>query len=43
MLLLGATKELQQDAFLDVVVLVNRWGNGPGQAVVDVRFLGQQL
>jgi len=43
MLLLSAAKKLQQYALLDVVVLVNGWRNGPGQAVINVRLLGQQL
>jgi len=43
MLLLSAAKKLQQYALLDVVVLVNGWRNSPGQAVINVRLLGQQL
>ena len=39
--LLGAAEHLQEDALLDVLVLVDGGGDGAGQPFVDVGFGGQ--
>ena len=38
-----AAKQLEQDPLLDVLVLVDGGGDGPGQPLVDVGLLGQAL
>lgn len=40
-LFLGPAEKLQKDSLLDVFVLVNGRGDGPGQSLVDVGLLGE--
>lgn len=39
----GASEQLEQDTFLDVLVLVDGRGDGPSQTFVNIRLLGQIL
>lgn len=39
MLLLGAAKELQQNALFNVIVLINGWRNGTSETIIDIGLL----